>query len=131
MQGFSAWCRLRGLLWDDIGPNLIRKRDRTAIYAGLISPTLGKDRHIWESLKLPTPFAPHDWPELDDAFFLDGVRVWRGALPRWCQHLPNVLRKIAVALQPLKDAFARWRVPSAVRVASSKKPDFLTLVALY
>ena len=145
LQCFSAWCRLRNLPWEELGPDLVRRRDRTAVYAGLsgqryaaqssrglallLPPGLGKEKHIEASRVLPTPFAPHDWPELDISFVLDSIRVWRGALPRWTQQLRRIVRLVAQAVQPLEDALARWRVPSARQVATTKRPVFLTVMA--
>ena len=133
LQTFTAWCRIKGLPWEVLGPTLVHKRDRTALYAGLtgqryaaqssrgldflLPPGLGKEEHCKRSLLLPTPFAPRDWPELDVAFVLDGIRVWRGALPRWTQRLRNALRMLASALEPVEAALTRWRVPNSLRVA--------------
>ena len=145
LQGFSAWCRLKGLPWEELGPTLVHKRDRTAIYAGLsgqryaaqsqrgldflLPPGLGKEEHMRCSLELPTPFVARDWPELDIGFVLDGIRVWRGALPRWTQRLRNALKKMAAALSPVEDALSRWRVLSATQVAATKKPAFISAMA--
>ena len=146
LQTFTAWCRLKGLPWEVLGPTLVHKRDRTALYAGLtgqryaaqssrglgflLPPGLGKEEHCKRSLSLPTPFAPRDWPELDVSFALDGIRVWRGALPRWTQRLRNALRLLASALAPVETALTRWRVPSSLRVAASKQPAFNFLAAI-
>lgn len=146
LQCYTAWCRLQGRPWNELGPNLLTKRDRTAIYAGLtgqryaaqsargldhlLPPGLGKEEHIAASLVLPSPFSPRDWPEEDVAFVLGGIRVWRGAFPRWAQRLRRALKVVAQALVPLDDALNRWRSSSSSKVAMAKRPGLLTALAV-
>ena len=96
----------------------------------LLPPGLGKEEHIAASLVLPSPFSPRDWPEEDVAFVLGGIRVWRGAFPRWTQRLRRALKVVAQALVPLDDALNRWRSSSSSKVAMAKRPGLLTALAV-
>ena len=73
LQGFSAWCRLRQLPWDQLGPVHVQGKLKSALYAGLgtqrfsgnscrgldhlLPPGLGKEDHpavSWVAKSFPT-----------------------------------------------------------------------------
>ena len=72
LQAFPAWCRLRQLPWDSLGPTHIQGKMKAALYAGLgtqrfsgsssrgldhlLPPGLGKEEHMVQSADLPSPF---------------------------------------------------------------------------
>eukprot|EP00435_Cladocopium_sp_Y103_P000858 s5581_g1.t1 len=146
MQAFVAWCRLRGLPVDELGPLPLGRRERARIYSGtsgqrhptdssrgldhLLPPGLGKSGHLAASAQLPSPFHPEDWPEPDVVFVIEAVWVWRQFLPVVASKLRHVLQTVARAVRPLEDALFTWRVESAHRVASSKRPGFVAIMTI-
>eukprot|EP00435_Cladocopium_sp_Y103_P050860 s71_g15.t1 len=146
LQGYYAWSRLRGLSVDDLGPYPLSRLDRAKIFSGLtgqrhaadsskgldhlLPSGLGKDGHIDASSRLPSPFQATDWPEPDAVFVIEAICAWRQFLPAYAQQLRTVLKSVAVALAPLEDALQSWRVESAHRVASSKRPGFVSALTL-
>jgi len=146
LQAYAAWCTLRGLSTDELGPQPLHRADRARIYAGLsgqrhptdsakgldhlLPPGLGKEGHIEQALQLPSPFRAGAWPELDVQFTLEAICTWREALPRHASVLRHILTTVATALQPLEAALDSWRVESAHRVASSKRPGFVAALTV-
>ena len=142
LQAFSAWCRMRGDPWQQLGPTPVFGRDRTAIFAGLsgqryasaasrgldhlLQPGLGPELHMAESLRQPSPFRPRDWPEPDVRFVTNALVIWQDHLPALASDLRRVLRSVATALSPLEEALALHRCTSAQHVAQGKKPAFLS-----
>eukprot|EP00435_Cladocopium_sp_Y103_P071551 s117_g37.t2 len=113
LQVFTAWCRLRGIDTAVLGPQALTRKDRTQASAGLVSP-----------------FTPQPWPELDVAFVVDTVALWRQFLPALAGQLRHVLKTVASALQPLERALAVFRSPSAQKVAAAKKPGFVAVMTV-
>jgi len=117
-----AWCKIRGLLVDDMGPQHMTRMDRARVYSGLtgqrhaadsskgldhlLAPGLGKLGHMEASSQLPSPFRPTDWPEQDVMFVVDALCVWRQYLPAYARRLRQVLKSVALALSPVEDALA-------------------------
>ena len=146
LQSYVAWCRLRGMVTDDLGPQPLGRQERARIYSGLsgqrhptdstrgldhlLPPGLGKTGHMAASAALPSPFRATDWPEHDVTFVLEAVCVWRQFLPVFSATLRRILKSVATAVQPLEDALDAWRVESAHRVASSKRPGFVAVLTL-
>ena len=147
LQAYAAWCTLRGLPTDELGPQPLHRADRARIYARLsgqrhptdsargldhlLLPGLGKEGHIAQALQLPSPFRAGVWPELDVQFTLDAICTWRETLPHHTGMLRHILTTVATALQPLEEALQPWRVESAHRVASSKRPGFVATMTAF
>jgi len=71
LQSYVAWCRLRGMVTDDLGPQPLGRQERARIYSGpsgqrhptdstrgldhLLPPGLGKTGHKAASAALPSP----------------------------------------------------------------------------
>ena len=146
LQGYMAWCKLRGLPVDDMGPQHMTRMDRARVYSGLtgqrhaadsskgldhlLVPGLGKLGHMEASSQLPSPFQPTDWPEQDVMFVVDAICVWRQYLPAYASRLRQVLKSVALALSPVEDALAQWRSESARRVAATKRPAFIAALTI-
>lgn len=144
MQYFAAWMRLRGANWVSLGPTPIAARDRARIYAGLsgqrfpadsgkgldhlLPPGLTKEGHMSASLDLPSPFAPSAWPELDISYVVEALGVWREFLPRFAAEQRQVLETIARAVAPLDTALQAFKSPSALQVASQKRPAVVAVL---
>ena len=146
LQGYMAWCKIRGLPVDDMGPQHMTRMDRARVYSGLtgqrhaadsskgldhlLAPGLGKLGHMEASSQLPSPFRPTDWPEQDVMFVVDALCVWRQYLPAYARRLRQVLKSVALALSPVEDALAQWRSESARRVAATKRPAFIAAMTI-
>ena len=144
LQAYYAWCKLRGLETKILPPMPLLRQDRTRVFAGLsgqrypgnsskgldhlLPPGLGKERHMEASSQLPSPFRHVTWPELDVAFVIHSLVVWRSHLPAKTVKLRHVLRTVAKALSPLEEALSVHRVESARRVAHSKQPAFTACI---
>ena len=144
LQMYCAWCRLRGLEWEVLGPTPVGARDRSRLFAGLtgqrypadssrgldhlLAPGLGKEVHLESSGRLPTPFAPQVWPEPDIGFVVEALFVWQAFLARWTQRLRHVFGTVATATAPLERALDQFRNVSSKKVASSKKPGLLAVL---
>eukprot|EP00435_Cladocopium_sp_Y103_P066391 s583_g28.t1 len=144
LQAYTAWCRLRGLPIDELGPQPL---GRAKIYSGLsgqrhptdsskgldhlLPPGLGKTQHMVAASALPSPFCPQDWPEIGVAFVVESICVWQQFLPAQASRLRRCLTTVATAVQPLEEELALWRVESAHRVASSKRPGFVAMLGLW
>ena len=134
---------MRGLETQILPPIPFLRQDRTRVFAGLsgqrypgnssqgldhlLPPGLGKELHMEASSQLPSPFRHVKWPELDVAFVIHSLLVWRSHLPTKTAKLRHVLRTVARALTPLEEALSVYRVESARRVAHSKAPAFTAL----
>ncbi len=141
LQIFVAWVRMRGQPWQTLGPIPMQGRDKSLLLAGLggqrysgsstrgldhvLPPGLSKEEHILQSGQLPNPFSPQDWMELDIAFVVDALTVWRLALPRVAQTSRDVLRSVAKALSPLEKELDRHRSKGSCQVAAAKRPGFV------
>eukprot|EP00435_Cladocopium_sp_Y103_P008552 s4807_g2.t1 len=146
LQGYVAWRILQGLPVDELGPQPLSRLDRARIYSGLtgqrhaadsskgldhlLPPGLGKEGHMAASAALPSPFDASDWPELDVLYVVEAIVVWQQFLPAYSERLRAVLRSVARAVRPLEEALIPWRVESAHRVASSKRPGFIAAMTL-
>ena len=146
LQGYYVWRRLRGLSVDELGPQHLTRRDRATIYCGLtgqrhaadsskgldhlLPPGLGKTGHIAASESLSSPFVAQDWPEQDVTFVLDAVCTWRTSLPAYAAKLRHILKTVATATAPLEQALEPWRVESAARVATAKRPGFVAVMSI-
>lgn len=146
LQGYSAWCRLRGLAVDELGPHPLTRKDRAQVYSGLtgqrhpadsskgldhlLAAGLGKEGHMTASARLPSPFQAVDWPESDVIYVIEAICVWRQYMPAYAMKLRQTLRSVARAVQPLEDALQLWRSESAHRVASSKRPGFIAAMTV-
>ena len=146
LQGFSAWCRLRQLPWDQLGPVHVQGKLKSALYAGLgtqrfsgnssrgldhlLPPGLGKEDHILQSAGLPSPFRPIPWPDLDVQYVIEGVAAWRRQLVPYSQKLRHVLDTVARAVRPLEEFLNGLRCPSSQRVAQAKRPGFLATMTV-
>ena len=146
LQSYVAWCRLRGMPTDDLGPQPLGRQERARIYSGLsgqrhptdsargldhlLPPGLGKLGHMTASPRLPSPFRATEWPEYDVVFTIEAICVWRQFLPAFSAKLRRILRSVAQAVQPLEDALDSWRVESAHRVASTKRPGFVAVMTI-
>ena len=144
LQMYCAWCRLRGLEWEVLGPTPVGARDRSRLFAGLtgqrypadssrgldhlLAPGLGKEAHLESSGRLPTPFAPQVWPEPDIGFVVEALFVWQVFLARWTQRLRHVFGTVATATAPLERALDQFRNVSSKKVASAKKPGLLAVI---
>ena len=144
LQAYFGWCKLQGQETNILPPSPLLRQDRTRVFAGLsgqrypgnssrgldhlLPPGLGKEGHMEASSKLPSPFRHVTWPELDVAFVIHGLWVWRSCLPTKTAKLRHILRTVARALAPLEDALACHRVESARRVASEKRPAFTACI---
>ena len=146
LQGYMAWCKLRGLSVDDLGPQPLTRMDRARVYSGLtgqrhpadsskgldhlLAPGLGMEGHMTASSSLPSPFQPVDWPEMDVMFVVDAICTWRQFLPAYARRLRQVLKSVALALHPLEEALALWRSESARKVAAAKRPGFIAAMTI-
>ena len=146
LQAFSAWCRLRGLPWKQLGPTPVFGKQRTQIFAGtsgqrypsdssrgldhLLPPGLGPEGDMKASRELSSPFSPRDWPELDVSFVVDSIRVWREFLPNVAQAQRDILKSIVRALRPLDVALKPFQCASAARVAATKSPAFVSCLSV-
>lgn len=90
-QAFTAFQRSRGQPWQHLPPRPLLARDRATIFAGnsgqryasdtskgldhLLPPGLGKEEHIVEATRLPSPFDPKPWPEADIFLVRNFARV--------------------------------------------------------
>ena len=144
LQAYFGWCKLHGLETHMLPPSPLLRQDRTRVFAGLsgqrypgnssrgldhlLPPGLGKEGHMEASAKLPSPFRHVAWPELDVAFVIHGLWVWRSHFPTKTAKLRHILRTVARALAPLEDALACHRVESARRVAAGKRPAFMACI---
>ena len=146
LQAFSAWCRLRHLPWDQLGPVHVHGKAKAALYAGLgtqrfvgnssrgldhlLPPGLGKEEHMKQSAALPSPFQPGAWPDLDVQFVVEAIIVWRRCLVPFTAKLRHVLRTVARAVRPLENHLDGFRCPSSKQVAQSKQPGFLAVMTI-
>ena len=146
LQAFSAWCRLRGLPWKQLGPTPVFGKQRTKFFAGtsgqrypsdssrgldhLLPPGLGPEEHMKASSALPSPFAPADWPELDVSFVVDSIRIWREFLPNVAQVQRDIMKSIMRAVRPLDAALQPFRCSSATKVAASKSPAYVSCLSV-
>ena len=96
LQAYYAWCQLRQLGPESLGPQPLLRADRAKLYSGLggqrhpadsargldhlLPPGLGKSEHLRRALHLPSPFLVKSWPEADVSFVLDMICVWRECL---------------------------------------------------
>ena len=140
LQAYYAWCKMRGLETQILPPIPLLRQDRTPVFAGLsgqrypgnssqgldhlLPPGLGKELHMEASSQLPSPFRHVKWPELDVAFVIHSLLVWRSHLPTKTAKLRHVLRTVARALTPLEEALSVYRVESA----HSKAPAFTACI---
>ena len=125
-QAFAAFQRGRGQSWDHLPPRPLRARDRAEIFAGnsgqryasdtskgldhLLPPGLGKEGHLHEAMRLPSPFRPKPWP------------------PLLAQRQRDIMKQICRAVSPLQQALAKRLCTSARKVASCKNPAFIAVV---
>ena len=146
LQGYMAWCKLQGLPVDDLGPQPLSRADRARVYSGLtgqrhaadsskgldhlLAPGLGKEGHMAASAGLPSPFQPVDWPERDVMFVIDAICTWRQFFPAYARRLRQILKAVAVALNPLEEALVLWRSESAHKVAASKRLGFIAAMTI-
>ncbi len=147
LQYFTAWTRSRGGDWECLGPSLVLPRDRSKIFAGLgtqrypgdskrgldhlLPPGLGKETHIIEALKMPSPFLPMSWPEPDLQFVVEMLVAWQEFLPRFLDQCHQVFCSVIKAIAPLETWVGQHRSSTARLVASSKQPvAAATMVAL-
>ena len=145
LQAYYAWCQLRQLGPESLGPQPLLRADRAKLYSGLggqrhpadsargldhlLPPGLGKSEHLRRALHLPSPFLVKSWPEADVGFVLDMICVWRECLPGFASRQRHILATVATALSVLEDHLASRRVPSAKAVASSKRPGFVAFLS--
>ena len=145
LQAYYAWCQLRQLGPESLGPQPLLRADRAKLYSGLggqrhpadsargldhlLPPGLGKSEHLRRALHLPSPFLVKSWPEADVGFVLDMICVWRECLPGFASRQRHILATVATALSVLEDHLASRRVPSARAVASSKRPGFVAFLS--
>lgn len=141
LQAFASWRRLRGDEWCQLGPIPVYGRARSRIFAGLsgqryapdtskgldhlLPPGLGPEAHMAAAQTLPSPFAPHPWPEPDVEFVIDTIWIWREFLPALAQRQRDILRSVHRALQPLDQALRPHRCLAAAKVAAQKNPAFV------
>lgn len=146
LQGYPAWCRLRGMAVDELGPHHLTRTDRAQVYSGLagqrhpadsskgldhlLAAGLGKEGHMAASALLPSPFQAVDWPETDVLYVIEAICAWQQYMPSYALKLRQNLRSVAKAVQPLEEALAHWRSESAHRVASSKRPRFIGVMTV-
>ena len=144
LQAYYAWCHIHHHDTAVMAPSPLLRQDRTRVFAGLsgqrypgnsskgldhlLPPGLGKEGHMEASSSLPSPFCHVAWPELDVAFVIYALSIWRSALPAKTSKLRHILRTISRALAPLVEALASHRVERARRVALQKKPAFAACV---
>ena len=145
LQHYSAWVRMRGFEWQQLGPLPITSRDRAAIYAGLsgqrhpaassrgmdhlLPPGLGPEAHITEACAQPSPFTPSPWPEPDIGFVVDSLVIWQEFLPQLAAKMRKILTTVATALTPLEICLHRFRSTSALKVAAGKRPAFIAAMS--
>ena len=143
-QAYTAWCQLRQLGTECLGPQPLLRADRARLFAGLggqrhpadsargldhlLPAGLGKTEHVKRASLLPSPFSLHSWPESDVGFVLDLICVWREFLPGFARRQRHIIRTVATALLPLEQCLASCRVPSAHAVASAKRPGFVAFL---
>ena len=146
LQMYPAWCRLRGRDWQSLGPTPVPSRDRTFVFAGLtgqrypssstkgldhlIPPGLGKEGHLEESAKIPSPFHPRDWPEPDVQFVVEALFVWQVFMVRFAAELRHILACVARAVKPLEQVLDTHRCFSSQKVASDKRPAFIAVMTI-
>lgn len=144
LQAYSAWSRMRGAEWEQLGPCHVDAAARTRIFAGLsgqrypsssargldhlLPPGLGKAQHMEQSRLLPTPFAPNGWPEPDVGFLVDALFVRQVYLVAFSRDLRRILQTVSSALSPLESALDSFRCSSSRLVAASKRPGFMALL---
>ncbi len=143
LQAYTAWCQLRQLGTECLGPQPLLRADRARLFAGiggqrhpadssrgldhLLPAGLGKDEHVRRACALPSPFAFHSWPESD----VDMICVWRDCLPGFARCQRHILSTVATALSQLEQCLAECRVSSAQAVAAAKKPGFVAFLAAF
>ena len=146
LQSYVAWCRLRGMPTDDLAHSRWGATnahgstvDFQANAIPLILPVAWTTccRRVlgnWGTWPHPHgflhPFQATEWPEHDVVFTIEAICVWRQFLPAFSAKLRRTLRSVAQAVQPLEDALDSWRVESAHRVASTKRPGFVAVMTI-
>ena len=144
LQAYAAWCQLRQMGTECLGPQPLLRADRARLFAGLggqrhpadssrgldhlLPAGLGKTEHVRRALSLPSPFAFQVWPEADIGFVLDLICVWRDCLPGFASRQRHIIRTVATALTPLEECLASCRVSSAHAVAAMKRPGFVAFL---
>ena len=144
LQAYAAWCQLRQLGTECLGPQPLLRADRARLFAGmggqrhpadssrgldhLLPAGLGKLEHVRRSRLLPSPFSFQSWPKADIGFVLDLICVWRDCLPGFARRQRHVVTTVATALTPLEECLAACRVPSAQAVAALKRPGFVAFL---
>eukprot|EP00435_Cladocopium_sp_Y103_P025373 s2946_g6.t1 len=120
LQYYAAWCRMRGLPWQSLGPLPLTGRDRTAIFAGLS----GQRYPATSSRGLDHLLPP------DVTFLVQALVIWRQFLTPFACELRTILRTLATALRPLEAALDKHRCFASQRVAASKRSGFVAAMSI-